>query len=357
MSSPGKVRLTYLITGLQYGGANIGMVRLLSGLDHSEFDITIISIVDTSNNIVSLLPDYITVRKLDIASISDTYRAAKVILPLRRSDVVVCSLFHASILGVPIGRLLNIPQVLIWQHSTGYKSSFRQSIYNLLYRISDHVLADSQSVAQMLSDDFGIENAKISQLPIAGIDTDLFSPHDSPDTNRENVITVGTIARLTEEKGLFDLLKCAETLGPEFQFKVIGQGEQRDLLEQRAPNNVEFIGLVDSKDIPSRLASFDIYFQPSKYEGLCMTVIEAMSCGLPVVASEVGGIPESVVPETTGYLCEPGEIDCFTTSLDKLGADPELRQRMGSAGRERVIDKYSRSVLVEKFEEVVARTT
>jgi glycosyltransferase involved in cell wall biosynthesis len=209
----------------------------------------------------------------------------------------------------------------------------------------------------MLSEEFGVRSTRVSRLPIAGVDTDRFSPRDTTAArNGGEVVTVGTIARLSEEKGLFDLLSCAETLGPEFQFEVIGEGEQRDALERNAPDNVTFVGSVDNRELPARLAGFDVYFQPSKHEGLCMTVIEAMSCGVPVVASEVGGIPESVVPGTTGFLCGSGDVDCFVSHIQELASDEKLRQEMGNAGRTRVVKRYSQSELVNKFEEVISTT-
>lgn len=358
MNSTSRTKLTYLITGLQYGGASIGMVRLLSGLDPEEYDITVIAIAETSTDVGNLLPNYVSVIQLNIGGSRQLHKVLPLIPLLRGADLLVCSAFHASVLGVTASQFLNIPQVLIWQHSTGYKNSVRRGIYSRLYQLSDHVLADSQAVAQMLSEEFGIQSTKVSRLPIAGVDTDQFSPRITSATrDGGDVVTVGTIARLTEEKGLFDLLDCAEVLGSGFQFEVIGEGEKRDALEQNAPDNVTFVGPVDNREIPTRLARFNIYFQPSKYEGLCMTVVEAMSCEVPVVASEVGGIPESVVSGTTGFLCDSGDVDCFVSHIQDLASDKELRQEMGSAGRARVIKRYSQSELVNRFEEVSKHTS
>lgn len=352
MSDRDSLRLTYLITGLQYGGANIGMVRLLSGLDPEEYDITVISVVETSDDVVDLLPDHVTVHRLNISKITEGYRVLKLVPLLRGTDVLVCSLFHASVVGAPIARLMRIPRVLVWQHNAGFRNSRRRVIYGQLHRIAHHVLVDSNAVSRIVSDDLGIQSSKVTQLPIAGVDTTRFAPQNL-DKTQNNPITVGTVARLVEQKGLFDLLRCGKMLGNKYQFEIIGQGEQRHELEKRSPDNVTILGTIEDEELPERLSSYDIYFQPSKHEGLCMTVIEAMSCGLPVVGSSVGGIPESVLPATTGYLCEPGDIDCFTTRLVELGSDPELRKKMGAAGRERVIVSYSQSVLVEKFEQVI----
>jgi glycosyltransferase involved in cell wall biosynthesis len=207
----------------------------------------------------------------------------------------------------------------------------------------------------MLIEECDISSTNISQLPIAGIDTHRFAPR-CLENNTKSIISIGTIARLVEQKGLFNLLRCAEMLGGQYQFEIIGQGEQHDELERRAPDNVSFLGSVPDSELPKQLREFDIYFQPSKHEGLCMTAIEAMACGLPVVASSVGGITESVVPGETGYLCEAGDIECFCNRLQQLRADPDLRNEMGAAGRHRVQTRYSQAVLVDRFEQVLMKT-
>lgn len=349
------IQLTYLITGLQYGGANIGMVRLLNGLDPERYDITVISVVETPDDIVSLLPESATLYRLHISQSTEIHRIIKLFKLLRGTHVLVCSLFHASVVGVPIGRLLRIPRVLIWQHNTSYRTPIRRKIYSQLYDLAHHVLADSESVSKMLIEECAISSTNISQLPIAGIDTHRFVPR-CLENNTKSIISIGTIARLVEQKGLFNLLRCAEMLGGQYQFEIIGQGEQHDELERRAPDNVSFLGSVPDSELPKQLREFDIYFQPSKHEGLCMTVIEAMACGLPVVASSVGGITESVVPGETGYLCEAGDIECFCNRLQQLRADPDLRNEMGAAGRHRVQTRYSQAVLVDRFEQVLMKT-
>jgi hypothetical protein len=137
------IQLTYLITGLQYGGANIGMVRLLNGLDPERYDITVISVVETPDDIVSLLPESATLYRLHISQSTEIHRIIKLFKLLRGTHVLVCSLFHASVVGVPIGRLLRIPRVLIWQHNTSYRTPIRRRIYSQLYDLAHHVLADS----------------------------------------------------------------------------------------------------------------------------------------------------------------------------------------------------------------------
>ena len=343
-------KLTYLITGTQYGGATIGMVRLLSGLDPEEFDITVVAIAETEEGIVPKIPDHVTFKRLGLSKKYSVHRLLPLVSILRQTEILICSGFHAAAVGSPLGRMLCVPQILVWQHNTNYQSQVREQIFKRTYELSDLVLADSQAVKEMLQKQFDISPRKISVLPIAGVDTTRFCPGDKGHSEQcKEQTEVITIGRLVEQKGYFDLIECARRVGAEFQFQVIGTGKLREELEQEAPENVTFLGHVDDDVLLNTLSSGDIYFQPSKHEGLCMTVIEALSCELPVVASSVGGITESVVSGETGYLCNPGDIDCFCENLRKLGSDDKLRLNMGSEGRQQVVSKYSQSALVSEF--------
>jgi glycosyltransferase involved in cell wall biosynthesis len=147
-------------------------------------------------------------------------------------------------------------------------------------------------------------------------------------------------------------------LDDRFEFHVIGDGPLRDelcaLASDHAPNSVTFHGERPPDKIPSFLNKLDVYFQPSRREGLCITVIEAMACGLPVVGSNAGGISESVVHGETGLLASADDIDKHCEHLRTLGEDDALRQQYGRASRLRVEECYSAEALREKFLDAVS---
>lgn len=347
-SSP---RLTYLITGTQYGGATVGMVRLLSNLPPAAYDVTVVTLTDSETDVTPMLPEHVTVRRLGLDKKTDLPRLAPLVGILRSTDVLVCSAFHATAVGVPLGRALGVPSILVWQHNTRPAGRIRASANRLLYRAADRLLADSESVASMVTEEYGVPPSKVSVLPIAGVDTDTFRPLDVAPLDGD--VPVGTVGRLTPEKGYEDLFRCARRLGDRFQFHVAGDGPEREWMEADRPDNVTLHGAVPTDEIPAFLNGSDVYFQPSRREGLCMTVIEAMACGLPVVGSAVGGITESVEPGETGFLCEAGDVECFCRRLEALAEDPTRRREMGTAGRKRVRDRYTQAELVGRFRETV----
>jgi glycosyltransferase involved in cell wall biosynthesis len=328
------------------------MARLLSELDPEKFDITVVAIADTPPDVVSFLPCHVKLKHLKLDSRNTLRGLGEIVKTLRSTDILVCSLFHATAVGVPLGTVLRVPQILVWQHNTVYSSRLRSLYYRLAYRIADQVLADSDSVRKMLVGSIGIPEKKITTLPIAGVDTGRLQPGEN---TKDSQIKIGTVGRLVEQKGHVELLRTARELSG-YEFHVVGDGPMYDELTESAPDNVYIHGRVDDEELLTRLQKSDIYFQPSRHEGLCMTVIEAMACGLPVVASAVGGITESVVPDQTGFLCESGEITCYTRHLKQLAENDELRAKMGRSGRERVISEYSKEALRRQFRKAIEQS-
>ncbi len=102
------------------------------------------------------------------------------------------------------------------------------------------------------------------------------------------------------------------------------------------------------EDIPALLAAADIFALPSHFEGLPMSVIEAMLCALPVVATDVRGPREQVVPGETGFLVPPRQSEPLAQALAQLCADPELRRRLGEAGRVRALARYDEAKVVAR---------
>jgi glycosyltransferase involved in cell wall biosynthesis len=341
--------LTYLITGLQFGGANIGMVRVLSQLPPEEFDVTVASVARTDPDVLPLLPDHVHVVRCDIDSKHALNRLRPLVGVLKKTDVLVCSLFHATMVGTLFGRALGVPSILVWHHNTEHPNRFRPLGYRLANRLADRLLADSKAVERVLREEYGVNRNVISTLPIAGVDTERFAPEVPTENGDSKSVRIVAVGRVAEQKGYSALLECARRLGEGFKFHVGGTGVKLEEYARAAPANVEFHRKIPDGVLPSFYASADIYFQPSRWEGLCMTVIEAMACGCPVVASAVGGITESLIDGETGYLCQPADIECYCEKLRELADDTVRQEEMGQAGRTRVNEYYSAEVLGEGF--------
>jgi glycosyltransferase involved in cell wall biosynthesis len=135
---------------------------------------------------------------------------------------------------------------------------------------------------------------------------------------------------------------------------IVGDGERREQLHRLAAElglrNVIFAG--HQRDVADYLHALDVFVLPSLWEGLPVSVLEAMACSLPVVATRVSGTPEVVEDGITGRLVEPRDAAGLLSAITALVADAGLRRRMGDAGRKRVEREFSAESMLASTEEV-----
>jgi len=171
---------------------------------------------------------------------------------------------------------------------------------------------------------------------------------------KTRAVRIGTVARLHPQKALHVLVDAAKLVVrsyPEVRFIIGGTGPCREALktqikELRLEPYVEMPGFI--ADVPEFLRGLDIYALSSAYEGLALAVLEAMAAGLPVVATSVGGVPEAVVHEETGFLVPAGDSRLMAQAIVRLIVDPDLAQKMGLAGRKRVERFFDAKIMAEK---------
>ncbi len=164
----------------------------------------------------------------------------------------------------------------------------------------------------------------------------------------------GEIAR---HKGVFELARAFARVAdelPELRLIYAGTGsgveETRRLVEQFGlGGRVEFTGWLQAQRKRATLAGATMFVLPSFVEGMPMALLEAMSFGLPVIATPVGGVPEIVTHERDGLLVPSGDIDALAAAITRLTSDPELRERLGRAARETVARRFSLDAAVEQL--------
>jgi len=167
---------------------------------------------------------------------------------------------------------------------------------------------------------------------------------------------VGWIGRMTGVKRTDDVLRAFRRLrdrGVDACLCMIGDGPDRPAVERRAHElglmrDTFFLGY--QEEVAPFYAAFDAMILPSINEGTPVSAIEALAAGRPVVATRVGGVPDVIREGEDGFLVEPGDVDGLAERLARLAADPELRARLGAAGRARVIPRYSVERLVDDID-------
>ncbi|MDE2403683.1 MAG: glycosyltransferase family 1 protein [Sphingomonadales bacterium] len=217
------------------------------------------------------------------------------------------------------------------------------AILRRFYRRCDALVAPSESFAQVLRDQR--MNYDIS-LWSRGVDRAIFHPGQrAPEWRRalgiaDDEIVVGFLGRLVMEKGLdvfADTIDELATRGIPHRVLVVGEGPARDWFESRLPQAV-FAGLQSGADLGRAVASMDVLFNPSITETFGNVTLEAMACGLPVVAAEATGSESLVTEGVSGRLVRPGAIHAFAEALRAYVEDAGLRARHGAAGEQRARD-------------------
>jgi glycosyltransferase involved in cell wall biosynthesis len=163
--------------------------------------------------------------------------------------------------------------------------------------------------------------------------------------------------RLSAEKGVDTLIAAMGRLGPGTVVRVAGEGPERERLEALAadvaPGQVIFHGRLGKADLLSLLRSACVVAVPSCwYENQPMIVLEALASGVPVVASDIGGLPELVEPGVTGALFPPGDAEALASALAPLLAQPERALAMGRAGRAEMARTHAPAVHLARLDDV-----
>jgi glycosyltransferase involved in cell wall biosynthesis len=169
---------------------------------------------------------------------------------------------------------------------------------------------------------------------------------------------IGAVGRLWPQKRLKDLIWAADLLKvirDDVHLLIVGDGPHRGRLEQfrrqvRIEDKVHFLG--HRPDVPRLMPHFDVLWLASEYEGLPNVVMEAMVVGVPVVASDISGNRDLVIPGETGYLVPLGDRAAFARHANKLLDDVELSRRFGAAARQRIALEFSVERMVERHEQL-----
>ncbi|TVR63878.1 MAG: glycosyltransferase family 1 protein [Gemmatimonadales bacterium] len=224
-----------------------------------------------------------------------------------------------------------------------------------LVRRSDHTLAASVEIARVGE---GLA-AGIQVEPLTnGVDTDRFRPVPPtipPEPGTRRIVVPRRLFPKNGVEYLIRALPLAARDEPGLQALLVGDGPERTRLEALAAElgvaeRIRFLGGRPHGEMPGLLCSGEVAVFPSLMEATSVAALECMACGVPVVASRVGGLPE-IVDREVGRLAEPGDAQSLATALVDLLRDPELPD-LGRRARARVVDHWSNARLVKRHEEI-----
>ena len=366
MNSHRPIRTMFIITSMPVGGAETLLVNLARRFDRNRITPMIGCLKEKGvlgEELASEIPVFENLinHKYDVAVAT---RLRKLFKEQQLDAVITVGAGDKMFWGRLAAKAARLPVILSALHSTGWPDGVGR-LNRLLTGITDGFIACANSHAGYLVNNEKFPEPKVFMIP-NGIDTDrfVFNPEARAQWRSTQGIpsdapVVGIVAALRPEKNHALFLESARlTLEsrPDAYFVIAGDGPERPMLEELAASKgisgqVKFLGSVS--DIPEVLSMVDLFALSSHNEASPVSILEALSCQRPVVATAVGSINESVIEGKTGYLVTPGDEKEMSGRWLKVLNDSQLAAELGATGRQHVISNSSLGSMTEGYMELV----
>jgi glycosyltransferase involved in cell wall biosynthesis len=352
----------HLITRLLRGGAEAKTLDTVLGLDGYDFTVGHGAACDETQ-VARLGENGVETRRFPLVRhynpVTAVPAVASVARHLRREDydIVHTHSTEAGIIGRFAAAAAGVDNVVHTVHGVPF-SDDRNAVLNRFVlacerraaKHTDRIVTNADVIAEEYLER-GIGRREQYTTIYSGVDLDEFrdpAPADDLPGGRPRVVMV---SRLVDGKGFEVFLDAAaEVCDGNASVCIVGEGPLRDSLEAE----IDECGLGDSvflvgyrEDVPNVLAASDVLVLPSFREGTPRVITEAMASGLPVVATDIAGIPEQVADGESGYLIPTGDSTALAARLEEILADPDLRERMGEHGAKRAEQFSVETMLAE----------
>jgi glycosyltransferase involved in cell wall biosynthesis len=335
-----KMKVMQIMPRFVLAGAEIMGEHLAIALADNSLDVSVISLYDYQSPITKRLeengvPVFYLEKKLgfDIKIINRLYKLFKE----QKPDVIHTHLYIMPYV-IPAAILARVPVRVHTIHNIAEKEvgTINRKFSRFFYKFCRvRPVSISPLVQESVMEEYGLQPAKVNMI-YNGIDLNKCIPKKNYKT-KEKIILLH-IGRFSEQKNHMELIesfKIVHDSAPNAVLRLIGSGELEPGVRERVKELnleecVEFLGL--KSNVHKFLAEADIFVLPSLWEGMPMTLIEAMATGLPIVAAEVGGIPDMIKDNTTGLLVSPHR-ESISEALLRFIGDYRLRENMGNAAK------------------------
>ena len=351
------IKVMHLIHSLGAGGAENGIINLANHMDRDRFALSICSFVKNGTREKHLKKDVplFTVNKKTGNDLTLPLRLAK-LFKTQRPDIVHTHAWGTMFEGFLGAKLARVPFLVHGEHGTIERRKKNRYFQRIIWGYFDAVLSITHNHKKELSKTIGFPEQKITVLQ-NGVDTDLFCP--MPGTRifgMKDKFIIGTIGRLVPVKNQALLLNGfaeAKKKHENLFLVIVGEGSLENSLKEQAGNlriadDVLFTGR--RFDIPQVLNSLDLFVLPSLSEGMSNTILEAMACGLPVIATRVGGNPELIENRKNGILIDSGNIQQMADAILETARDTYLRRHLAEKAIADIGTAFSLGGMVDRYQ-------
>ena len=369
----GRIRLLYIITALNIGGAEMMLYRKLQCLNRDQFEVVVVSLIDKGHLGKSIETELgIPVYELGLKRFINFYKAVSYlgkIIKDYKPDIVHSHMFHANIFSRVIRLFFYYPILICTIHNLDEKGRrksayWREKAYRFTDRMADFTTQVSRAgLAKYLSIG-AVSPGKLAFMP-NGIDLSLFkidakiSVDLRRDLSFEDSFVFLAVGSLTFQKDYPNMLNAFLKVSekePAAVLVIVGEGPlKNDLrklcIEMGLTDKVKFLGL--RTDVPVLMKMADCFVMSSAWEGLPIVLLEAAAAGLPIIATNVGGNSEVVLDGENGFLVLSKDSDALGNAMLKIVRMPEnIRAKFGVKGYNHVSNNYDIRQVTEKWEKI-----
>jgi glycosyltransferase involved in cell wall biosynthesis len=357
------IKILQLLVTMPVGGAEIMVADIATGLDPGRFEVVTAclgppgpmgeELRGRGKRVISL--------GLDLKGTAGVRLVGEIrrLLQEIRPDILHTHLYHANLYGRIAALGLGLPGVVATVHNIYARVKLHRCLANyLLARLADYVLVFSPQVREDVRRYDRVPADRLRMLT-PGVRLEETNSGESKAEARRSLgvsgFCLGNVARLEEQKGHEDLLAALQQIRgsiPELTVLLVGEGTREAHLrgltrELGLQEVVRFLGT--RRDIPRILQALDVFVMPSRWEGIPLTLLEAMGQGLPAISTRVGRAPEIIEDGANGRLAPVGDPEALAGAILELYREPEKRKQWGEQARRTVREKYTLEHFLAQF--------
>jgi glycosyltransferase involved in cell wall biosynthesis len=359
------LRCAFVITSMPVGGAETLLVNMMRRMDPAKIAPEVICLKEPGP-LGEQIQDQFPVHsrliggKWDLAVV---WRLARLMVRREIDVVITVGAGDKMFWGRLAAAFARVPVIASALHSTGWPDGVGR-MNRMLTPITDAVIGVADSHGEFLRDFEKFPADKVHVIR-NGVDCERFAPNAEARRKLRDELSlasdtplIGIVAALRSEKNHSMLVRAAAQLRskyPDAHWIVVGDGPERSTIESLAQelNIADRIHLLGTRyDTPEILAALDVFTLCSLNEASPVSILESLACGVPVVATDVGSISETVIDDKTGLLIASEDTDAMVQSIGQLLGDAPLRQKMGIAGRELVLKTGSLVSMVSGYQDL-----